>query len=203
MLNLTNLSETSTLPMGMEQPLSAETQKQKEIINDIINHLEGKLPHYRISQSDFNPSLLPLTPPQVRNKPYTPHAFYCLEMAIKIGNLDGVKELFAIYETMDDWKKLMRESIHMEVRYRPIFWLAGVSDPEINLRLYPHLTISDLNQKYYEIICFMETKLEIAADHQHPASTRSFSREEYIKEFCTNEQKRDFLLQKLKERNDT
>lgn len=172
---------------------------QKDKVGQIIDAMIKTFPICYMVDS-FNPSLLPMKAVKAGlfYSATKIHAFYCLETAIKLGDVKAVKNLFSRYEsTMPNSTELMRQSFYMEVPFRPIFWLAGVCDPNAVIKMIPSLEHAELVKKHYKIIRFMEKKLGIAADHQHKVPTRTFSRSEYIMTFCKDTAKRDMLLQML------
>ena len=126
----------------------------------------------------FDPSRIPL-----ELDPY-----YCLEIAIKVGNLEAVHSLFSRFEEKRPFfKEEMRSSIYMEVPYRPIFWLSLVCDSrKVPFGAPPCET-------YIKISQFLEEKLEIKSDYFHQTPKGNISKWEYVEKFCNDPIKKNLL----------
>ncbi len=141
---------------------------------------DGKMPVVlnREALAEFDPSKIPLV---------SRFTFYVLETAIKIGNLNCVKNIFSRYkETMPSYKEELRSGRYCQHPYRPIFWLAGVCDTQKAFIHYPP-------EEYIKIMEFLEEELEIGLDHLHLTPGQAFTRMEYIDKFAKTPEKREAI----------
>ena len=157
--------------------LTVEGKFQRELSGKILDLL------YSNENADsliatFDPSRIPL-----ELDPY-----YCLEIAIKVGNLEAVHSLFSRFEEKRPFfKEEMRSSIYMEVPYRPIFWLSLVCDSrKVPFGAPPCET-------YIKISQFLEEKLEIKSDYFHQTPKGNISKWEYVEKFCNDPIKKNLL----------
>lgn len=122
--------------------------------------------------------------------------YYALETAIKLGRLDAVK---IIYNALvkSGHKSNLAKTLGMEVKGRPIYWLAIVCNSQ-HLKHFENYNDVPHPSVYFEIVDFLEKELSIDPDKPvTTAETYTFTKREYIQTHATDPQKKEYFLERL------